>query len=175
MNLRRWVWAALAFVVAAALGAAALADDPRDLRPAIEARVPEVRWVATATLVAWLAGEGGARPILLDAREAAEFDVSHLAGARRVDPDRTDFGSLDLDRSRRVVVYCSVGWRSGLLADRLRVAGFEVYNLEGGVFQWANEGRPMVTRGGEVARRVHPYDAVWGRLLRPERRHPLNP
>ncbi len=37
-------------------------------------------------------------------------------------------------------------------------------NLKGSIFQWANEGRPVV-RDGEPVREVHPYDAVWGRLL----------
>ena len=44
-------------------------------------------------------------------------------------------------------------------------AGFEhVYNLEGGIFQWANEGRALY-RAGEPAEKVHPYNRTWGRLL----------
>ena len=40
------------------------------------------------------------------------------------------------------------------------------------IFEWANEGRPVVRDGREVEA-VHPYDAVWGRLLAPERRADL--
>ena len=73
------------------------------------------------------------------------------------------------------MVYCSVGVRSAGVARRLRAAGFaEVENLEGSVFRWANEGRPLVAAGGAATDVVHPYDAAWGRLLRPERRADLD-
>ena len=112
--------------------------------------------------------------VLLDARGPDEYAVSHLPGARRVDPD-ADAAALgsalaDVDRRRPVVVYCSVGARSAAVARRLRKAGFErVENLRGSIFRWANEGRPVV-RDGEVVGEVHPFDAVWGRLLDPEHR-----
>jgi hypothetical protein len=39
-----------------------------------------------------------------------------------------------------------------------------VFNLEGSLFQWANEGRP-VYRDDVPVQAIHPYDARWGRLL----------
>ncbi len=36
-----------------------------------------------------------------------------------------------------------------------------VLNLEGGLFQWANEGRPLA--GGATG--VHPFNSFWGRGL----------
>ena len=116
-------------------------------------------------------------PLLLDARTEAEFAVSHLPGARHVDPD-AEAGALaaalaDIDPEREIVVYCSVGVRSATVTARLREAGFaHVENLRGSIFEWANEGRPVVRDGREVEA-VHPYDAVWGRLLAPERRADL--
>jgi rhodanese-related sulfurtransferase len=51
------------------------------------------------------------------------------------------------------------------MASRLRAAGFtDVRNLEGSIFQWANERRPLV-REEEPVSQVHPYNALWGRLL----------
>ena len=41
----------------------------------------------------------------------------------------------------------------------------EVYNLQGGIFQWAMEGRHIVDKEGERTSVVHPYSAVWGKLL----------
>lgn len=145
------------------------AQAPESLRAAIAVRYPEVRWVRTGTLFRWL--ERDRQIVLLDARTAEEHAVSHLRGARRIDPDAPDVASVP--RDARVVVYCSVGWRSGGVAERLREAGHrDVYNLEGGIFAWANEGRP-VFRGDRRVRRVHPYDAIWGRMLRAELRAPL--
>ena len=140
----------------------------------LQSRYPDVVTVSTDTLAAWLADPSRPAPVLLDVREPAEYAVSHLPGARRVDPDATAEqlrAVLDgTDGGRPVVVYCSVGVRSAGVAARLTEAGVaDVRNLEGSIFRWANEGRPLV-RDGQRVEEVHPYDAVWGRLLNPARR-----
>lgn len=141
------------------------------VRAAVDARYPGVQWVSAESLTRWLASS--APPQLLDSRARAEFDVSHLAGAVWIDPERPDWSVVDADPARRVVVYCSVGWRSGDIARQLRARGrTNVFNLEQGLFGWANAGLPMV-RGDSAATQVHPYDAVWGRMLQSERRAPL--
>lgn len=161
-------------VLGVAVIGAMVAAQPRvaweGLKATLEARHPEVPWVSGDSLSRWLAETPP--PLLLDARAEAEFRVSHLEGALRVDPERPDVARLPRPApGRRVVVYCSVGWRSGDVAAILRRAGWtEVYNLEGGLFAWANAGRAVV---GEGAPRVHPFDATWGRLLDASRRAPL--
>ena len=104
--------------------------------------------------------------LLLDARAAEEFQVSHLHGAVRATTVRTALDTIQADsRQPTVVVYCSVGYRSSRLVSRLKARGVKnVFNLEGSLFQWANEGRPLV-RGDQPATRVHPYDDDWGMLL----------
>jgi len=136
-----------------------------ELKREISARYPAVRWVEAASLARWMAGPEAERPHLLDVRTAEEFAVSHLRGAVRVDPDRPDLGAIP-DDERPVVVYCSVGWRSGTLGARLVERGQRrVFNLEGGIFGWANAGRPIWSEGRRASQ-VHPYDEDWGRLLR---------
>ena len=129
--------------------------------PAIKARIakefPNVKSIGTAELA-----KVEPKPVLLDVRTAAEFDVSHLAGARRADPEATA-ASVALPKNTPIVTYCSVGYRSAKFAQRLQDAGFtNVRNLEGSIFQWANEGRPI-----EPAGKVHPYNSKWGALLNP--------
>jgi len=159
----------LALLLALAIPAVAAAQSAIDaLRPAISARYPSVRWVDAPTLRRWLASAQTTH--LLDARAPDELAVSHLRGARRVDPDHPDAEALGVPRSGRVVVYCSVGWRSAAVVDALQRDGYtNVHNLEGGIFGWANGGG-RVTRGRQPVRAVHPYDEVWGRMLRPELR-----
>ena len=41
----------------------------------------------------------------------------------------------------------------------------EVYNMEGGIFQWAIEEREIVDTNKQTAATVHPYSSVWGMLL----------
>jgi rhodanese-related sulfurtransferase len=143
----------------------AQAADPASLRSWISLRYPGVAWVDTHELARWLEGESP--PILLDARSEEEFAVSHLSGARRVDPEATAEELPELAAGARAVVYCSVGYRSAAIARRLRKAGHrDVYNLEGGIFAWANEGREL-RRGDARVRVVHPYTARWGRYLDP--------
>ncbi len=146
---------------------------PLSMRAEIDSRYPGVPWISTATLADWLSRAGATRPVLLDAREPGEYAVSHISGARRVDPDDPDIAALAIPRGATVVVYCSVGYRSAGVAARLRAAGYSnVHNLAGGIFQWANEGRPL-SRDGRPASQVHPYDESWGRMLTPRHRAPL--
>ncbi|GAA4022652.1 hypothetical protein GCM10022409_03030 [Hymenobacter glaciei] len=108
-----------------------------------------------------------APPLLLDVRTPAEFRVSHLTGARFVDVDSVPTAQFaGLDREQPVVVYCSVGVRSERLGERLHVLGFRhVRNLYGGLFEWVNEGHPVVNAAGSTPN-VHPYSTFWGSWLR---------
>ena len=127
---------------------------------------PEVPQMSTQELAAMRADDTAPDIVLLDARSAAEFKVSHLPGAVLASNTRMALEALEArGPPRTVVVYCSVGYRSSRLAEKLRARGIEnVYNLEGSLFQWANDGRPLY-RGGERVYEAHPYDEEWGRLL----------
>jgi rhodanese-related sulfurtransferase len=132
----------------------------------IEANFPDVPAITTDSLAQRLSDSTATRPVLLDARSPAEYDVSHLPGAHRVPPDADTIAGLDtLSRDAPIVVYCSVGYRSARITSRLQKQGFtNVSNLKGSIFRWANEGRTVV-RNGNPVRTVHPYDNTWGRLL----------
>lgn len=57
--------------------------------------------------------------------------------------------------------------RSAVLTKKLHSLApeREVYNLEGSIFKWANEGRPIVDPEGAPADGVHPYSRAWGWAL----------
>ena len=139
------------------------------VKQTIRAEFPGVEQITVEALDAWLAS-GDNAPLLLDVREEAEYRVSHLRDAVRIDPDHMASLSVDIARDAPVVTYCSVGYRSSALAARLTDQGFtRVKNLEGSIFEWANRGLPVVRDGREV-RQVHPYDWRWGKLLDEELR-----
>ena len=137
----------------------------RTLRLVREA-FPDVPRMTTWQLAAMRVDDAAPDIVLLDARTAAEFNVSHLPGAVLASDTRMALDALEAnDPERTVVVYCSVGYRSSRLAKDLRARGFEnVSNLEGSLFQWANEGRPLF-RGDERVYQAHPFDEEWGQLL----------
>jgi rhodanese-related sulfurtransferase len=114
--------------------------------------------------VASLAANYRQYPYLLDARAPQEFAISHLKGALPVGYENFALSSLDsLDRNKPVVVYCSVGYRSEKIAEKLNAAGFkEVYNLYGGIFEWLNQGQPIYNPQGQPTLKVHGYSRSWG-------------
>lgn len=135
----------------------------------IRFQFPTVRSLSTQELDRWLQDPNKTPPILLDARTAREFNVSHLKTAQRIDPRSPNW--THLPKQFAIVVYCSVGYRSAKLVQQLQQHGFtDVRNLEGSLFQWANEGRSIYQPNGELARSVHPYNARWGKLLKPKLR-----
>ncbi|MGI8481793.1 MAG: rhodanese-like domain-containing protein [Chthoniobacterales bacterium] len=136
------------------------------LKRSLRKAFPSVRWISTTELAQELANKNRRHPILLDVRTEAEWETSHLPDARRVEPKTWPEDVLaGTSKDAPIVTYCAVGYRSGDLAKQLSDAGYRnVRNLEGSIFQWANEHRPLV-RGDERVTRVHPYNSWWGRLL----------
>lgn len=144
------------------------------LKQSLRHRFAKVQWITTAQLADWLADKQRPPPVLLDVRTEEEWHVSHLPGARRVDPNSSiEKVAAEISKETPIVTYCAVGYRSGALAAKLQAAGFSsVRNLEGSIFQWANEHRPLV-REDQPVTTVHPYSSLWGRLLIDEVRAPL--
>jgi rhodanese-related sulfurtransferase len=136
------------------------------LKTSLRHKFAKVEWISTTDLADWLANKKRPAPVLLDVRTAEEWNVSHLPRARQVEPNASvESATAGLGKQTPIVTYCAVGYRSGEMAERLRAAGFtNVRNLEGSIFQWANEHRPLV-RGDEGVVQVHPYNNFWGRLL----------
>ena len=69
-------------------------------------------------------------------------------------------------KDKHLIFYCSVGYRSSVMADRVRDSAMKsgalsVANLRGGVFRWYNEGR-VVHDATDTTDAIHPYDRVWG-------------
>ena len=100
---------------------------------------------------------------ILDTREIEEFEVSHLKGANWAGYDTFSLGNVaSLDKNKPVLVYCTVGLRSQDIGKKLKDAGFsEVYNLYGGLIQWANEEK-LIYHDGLLTNNVHTYSRSWG-------------
>ena len=84
-------------------------------------------------------GEG----ILLDVRTPEEINQGCINGASTINFYDTDFESkLNLiQKDKPVYVYCKAGGRSSQAAELMKKNGFKkVYNLEGGITSWINNG-----------------------------------
>lgn len=85
--------------------------------------------------------------ITLDVRTPGEFAEGHLKGARLIDFQSGNFENeiSILDKNATYAVYCRSGNRSGQAVKVMRDTGFtKVFNMNGGVIDWANAGLPLV-------------------------------
>jgi rhodanese-related sulfurtransferase len=169
---RRWARIALfLFVIPLLLGAGVAFFAGRPIafdavRRVTDYKFPNGKWIDASELVRWRADRGRAPPVVLDARTEDEYAVSHLQDAVRIDPYKPSLRPLrGFAKDTAIVLYSSVGYRGARVADFLARQGYnQVYNLEGGEFRWANEGRPVFRQDRPTAE-VHPYNPTWGLLL----------
>jgi phage shock protein E len=85
--------------------------------------------------------------ITLDVRTPGEFMGGFIQGAQNIDFQSGNFENeiAALDKNATYAVYCRSGNRSGQAVKVMHDAGFHnVYNLNGGVIDWANAGLPLV-------------------------------
>jgi adenylyltransferase/sulfurtransferase len=114
---------------------AACADDPRPAVPEITPRELAARL------------RGGEPVQLLDVREAHEWEVARIAGARHAPLSRLEASLAGLDPARETVLYCRSGVRSQEAGRRLRSAGFpRVHSLAGGILRYGAEVDPTLPR-----------------------------
>lgn len=108
--------------------------------------------------------------VILDAREPEEFKVSHIESAKLVGYSNFSAGKISefiQEKSRLVIVYCSLGIRSETISEKLKKEGFEnVRNLYGGIFEWKNKGYSVYDESGEPTEKVHVFAKRWAKYLK---------
>ncbi len=104
--------------------------------------------------------------VLLDIREANEHRVAALPGAKLVPPSEVKSFAGDLPAGATIVTYCTVGYRSGIAAVTLeKRIGRPVFNLDGGIIEWFNDGGTVVDAGGEETDKIDAFNAEWERYV----------
>ena len=124
----------------------------------------------------------GSKPLLLDVREPAEFDLLRIPGSINVprgvleqscewDYDET-VPELASNRDQEIVVICRSGKRSVLAADMLLKMGFSnVVSLKTGVRGWSDYEQPMTNAKSEELD-ADDGDVLLAPRVRPEQRKP---
>jgi len=119
------------------------------------AEFPDVKRISVAKAKA-LQKDGEA--VFVDARSEEERAVSVIPGS--VPASEFDPGAAP---GKKVVTYCTIGYRSAKLAQELAKKGVHVANLEGSILGWVHAGEPVV-RNGEPVKEVHTYGSDWAAL-----------
>jgi rhodanese-related sulfurtransferase len=136
---------------------------------------PDVQHIDNQSLNQMLTGNSdtAASLVIFDVREEAEYEVSHISNAIRIDPDIDKKSFLELYSTnldnKTVVFYCSVGRRSSVLAEKvgqdLQVAGAgDVVNLKHGIFGWHNQNLPLESNDVKTDY-IHPFNGWWSGII----------
>jgi len=96
--------------------------------------------------------------VLVDVRLPREQAVSRLPGAITVEEFEQN---RDRYSNQAIVAYCTIGYRSGLFAQKLQQEGVPVQNLRGSVLAWTHAGGHFVTPDGTPTQQVHTYSKRW--------------
>lgn len=106
-------------------------------------------------------------PYILDTRTYEEFKVSHIPNAIWVGYENFDLDRVSaIDKTEKIIVYCSIGYRSEKIGEQLIKEGFSwVNNLEGGIFNWSNCGNILQDVNNHSTTSVHGFDQEWSQWL----------
>ncbi|MGB1800758.1 MAG: rhodanese-like domain-containing protein [Gammaproteobacteria bacterium] len=87
--------------------------------------------------------DAGEKPVLLDVREAWEFETCHIDGSINISMSNVQQMFDELKTDEETVVICHHGMRSFQVASYLEGNGYvNMINLEGGVDAWARSVDP---------------------------------
>lgn len=93
--------------------------------------------------------DAGLFDLVLDVREIDEYNQARIGGAHHapistIDQSLASDAVLRDQRQGSILVYCSAGVRSLLVADQMKRAGFQdVRSMTGGLVRWHSEGNPI--------------------------------
>ena len=108
--------------------------------------------------------------IIIDARALSEYNISHIKNAIHV-----GFNTFLLDafakqfpnKDKAIVVYCSLGIRSEIIANRLIKDGYtDVKNLYGGIFEWKNTNFSIYNFENKETDSIHAFSKAWSKWLK---------
>jgi len=104
---------------------------------------------------------------ILDIRELKEYNVSHIKNAISISFNDFNIKMIKhkIDKNTPIVVYCSIGYRSEKVGEKLLNEGFTVYNLYGGIFNWKNSNNPIVNNNEIATQKVHCFNQEWSKWL----------
>ena len=87
--------------------------------------------------------KGKNKAFLLDVRQASEYKAGHAPGAKLIPLHELRSRLSDLPQNREILVICASGNRSRRATHQLNNAGFNAFNISGGLYAWQRAGFPV--------------------------------
>ena len=100
--------------------------------------------MSAATFAEELAGADP--PLVLDIRNAREWETEHIAESRNIPLNRLQERIAEVPRGRRIAVHCAGGYRSSIAASILHRHGItDLMEMAGGLAAWDAAKLPVVS------------------------------
>ena len=97
--------------------------------------------------------------LFVDARSKEERSISTIPGS--ITPSQLESTVLN----KPVIIYCTIGYRSGKLTAKLIEKGYkDIYNLEGGILAWTWANGPLIDINQKQTKKVHTWSDDWNLL-----------
>jgi rhodanese-related sulfurtransferase len=87
--------------------------------------------------------KGSNRPLVVDVRQPEEYREAHIAGAKLIPLGELSARLKELPKDKEIVCVCASGSRSRSATQKLAGAGYNVINMNGGMFMWQRAGLPV--------------------------------
>lgn len=120
-----------------------------------EFAVPEVN-VSTAQRL--VAQQGF---LLIDVREPKEIHVSTIPGSITQQQFEANPAAY---KSKKIIAYCTIGYRSSKFAKNWNKQGFNISNLRGSLLLWTHANGPLIDNQGKPTHQMHVYGRKWNLL-----------
>ena len=136
-------------------------------------RYPNTPRIDAMQLKEWFDRGEGVKPVVIDVRSQAEYDFSRLPGAKHMGISETPAkAGIGEKTDVPLVIYDAIGADSSAAVESLVQLKYRhVQALEGGIFEWALQGKPMEGPTGPVAK-VNPGTSPNAKLLKRSLRAP---
>lgn len=140
---------------------------PATVNPAFDQKISQTISFTVPTMSVQALKETKEKVYILDAREKEEYDVSHIPNAQYIGYNQLENSVLtSIPKDGKVVLYCSIGYRSEKIGEKLRKKGFtNVHNLYGSIFEWVNQDYEVVDKNGQTTQKVHTYNKNWSQWV----------
>ncbi|GMI10100.1 hypothetical protein TrLO_g2350 [Triparma laevis f. longispina] len=121
-----------------------------------DAKFPDVEHMSAADALAL--SKTTLPPIFVDCRTPAEQSISTIPYSIPY-----DIFSPSTATSSKIILYCTIGYRSSLNAQNLKKKhpNLQISNLSGSVLSWSHTSGPFVNPQGEPTKRLHVYGNDW--------------
>ena len=87
--------------------------------------------------------KNGKRPLVVDVRQPEEYREGHIAGSKLIPLGELDKRIRELPKDREIVCVCATGNRSHSATKKLVRAGYNAFDMRGGMFNWQRSQLPI--------------------------------